>query len=159
MDRHFAVLHSACLLQDLVDVGSCVHTLLQHRGYQILQASRKLRVAWEFVARIEDSQLPLILERGCVVAKLVKQYAKCPNVAFFVHWLLPIDIHHLGTPVLQCRMFLNVLVHQSALDHCGRRRLRRSSRAEVAQLESLRRSPGGDQDVLDFNVSMQQRRL
>src|SRR5699024_8562989 len=110
-------------------------------------------------AGIEDRELALVLKRGRVVAELVQKDAQRPNVRLFVERLLPVDVYHLGAAILQRRVLLDVLIHLAAFDDGGRRGARRGGGAKVAELETLRRALGGDENVFDLDVAVQQRGL
>lgn len=101
-----------------------------------------------------------MLLEGCgIIAQLIQEDAKSPNIRFLVEWLFSVDINHFRASILQSRMLLHILIHEAALDHRSRGRARRRGRAKVAQLEALGAGAARNEDILNLDVAVQQRRL
>jgi hypothetical protein len=127
--------------------------------YQLLESIRKDRVARKPEAGIEDGQLALVLERGRIIAQFIQQNSQCPNIRLFVYRLLSVYINHFRTPILKGGMLLDILVHEATLDNgCGGG-TRRRGRAKIAELEALGGALGGDEDIFNLEIAVEQRGL
>lgn len=113
----------------------------------------------KLVARVQNSHLTLLL-KGCgVITELVQKDAQRPDVALLVNGLPPVDVYHFRTAILHRGVLLDVILNQTSLGSIGSSWARGRSGAEIAELVHPGGAVRGNQDVLNLQVAVEERRL
>lgn len=108
---------------------------------------------------IQDGHLADLLERSSIVAELVQQDAQRPNVTLLVDRLPAPNIDHLRTPILHGCVTLNIFLNYSAFLGICSSGSWGSGTTKIAQFVDGALWCVCDEDVLDLQISMQERWL